>query len=301
MKKNLLIKILVLIIAILLWIQQLLLRSHEAEFHVPIKIINIPNDLALQQLELPVIPVLIKAKGYNLIPINVSNIAFEVDASNYKYGQNKISFSEKNLIYPKRIVLDAIDIEYGDDIFVQLDKLVERQKQIEIEFASSKDEEFFIENKISNAQQRVGIKGPLSILNEIRTIKTEPITQKMVEDSKVTVSLIVPNINVQLLKDKVILDVTHTKIINRTISLIPIKFPETENITIIPQKVSVMVRGPEELVEKMDVNSITASLEINKIRKGFTGVEFILPSAVKIVEFTPKRIQVIENEEDTGL
>lgn len=296
MKKNLLIKILVLIIAILLWIQQILLRPHEIEFQVPIKLLNIPNDLALQQVELPAITVIIRAKGYDLLSAKISNVAFEINASHYQYGDNQIKLSERDLAYNKRVQLEVIELDLNEAIYVHLDKLVEKQKPIEIEYASSRDEEFFIVNKITNSQQRIGIKGPLSLLDEIKTIKTEPITQKMMVDSKITAALVIPNANVQLLKDKVILDVTHTKIINRTISLIPIKFQETANITIIPQKVSVMVRGPEDLVEKMDLNSIIANLEIDKIRKGFTGVKFELPSGVKIVEFTPKQIQVFENE-----
>jgi len=298
MKKNLLIKILVLIIAILIWLQQVLLRLHEVEFLIPIKLLNIPVSLALQEVELPQIPVLIQAKGFDIISAKISQIAFEIDASNYQYGDNKIKLSERDLVFSKRAQLDVLEIALSNDIYVNLDKLVEKQKPIKVEYVSSKDEEFFIENKIINSQQRVGITGPLSLLNGIKTIKTEPISQKMMIDSKINATLVIPNANVQLLKDKVILEVTHTKIINRTISLIPIKFPETENITIIPQKVSVMLQGPEELVEKIDLNNITATLEIDKVRKGFTGVTFELPAGVKIVEYTPNRIQVIENEEN---
>ena len=300
MKKNLPIKILVLVIAILFWLQQILLRQQEIEFYVPIKLHNIPQNLAIQQIELPLVPVLIKAKGYDLISAKIAKIAFDIDASNYRYGDNQIKILERDLAYSKRIQLDVVDIVLNEEIFVNLDKLAEKQKPIEVSYASSKDEEFFIENKITNSQQRVGVKGPLSLLNEIRTIKTEPITQKMMIDSKINVQLVIPNANVQLLKDKVILEVTHTKIINRTISLIPIKFPETENITIIPQKVSIMIRGPEEIVEPMNKNSINAVLEIDDVHKGFTGVAFELPFGVKLVEYTPKRIQVIENEENSS-
>jgi len=179
---------------------------------------------------------------------------------------------------------------------VSMDKLVEKKKPINIQYASAKDEEFFIENKIINTQQRVTIKGPLAIISEIKNIKTQKISKKMVVNNKLNVSLINPHENIQLLKDIVVLEITQTKIVNKTISLIPIKFPESENITIIPQKVSVMVRGPEELVEKLDINTITANLELGKIRKNFTDVSFELPSGIKIVEFTPKKIQVIRNE-----
>jgi len=296
MKKNLLIKVLVLLIAILLWAQQILLRTHTVVLEVPIQLLNIPSDLAVEQIELPKIPVKVRAKGLDIVSAKISQVSINIDASNFLYGKNRIRFSEKNISYSNRIQLNIIEIQEDSNLQVSMDKLVEKKKPISIQYASAKDEEFFIENKIINAQQKVTLKGPLAIISEIKDVKTQEITPKMVVDNKVNAALVTPHESIQLLKDMVVLEVTQTKIINKTISLIPIKFPESENITIIPQKISVMVRGPEELVEKLDNSTIIANLELGKIRKNFTGVVFELPSGVKIVEFTPKKIQVIRNE-----
>ena len=296
MKNNLLIKVLVLLIAVLLWAQQILLRTHTVVLDVPIQLINIPEDLAIEQIELPKIPVKVRGKGLDIISANISKVTIDVDASNFLYGKNRIRFDEKNINYSDRIHLFIVEMQDDSNLQVSMDKLVEKKKPISIQFASAKDEEFFIENKIINTQQRVTLKGPLALVSEIKNIKTQKISKKMVVDNKLNVSLINPHENIQLLKDTIVLEITQTKIANKTISLIPIKFPDSENITIIPQKVSVMVRGPEELVEKLDINTITANLELGKIRKNFTDVSFELPSGIKIVEFTPKKIQVIRNE-----
>ncbi len=296
MKNNLLIKVLVLLIAVLLWAQQILLRTHTVVLDVPIQLINIPEDLAIEQIELPKIPVKVRGKGLDIISANISKVTIDVDASNFLYGKNRIRFGEKNINYSDRIHLIIVEMQDDSNLQVSMDKLVEKKKPISIQFASAKDEEFFIENKIINTQQRVTLKGPLALVSEIKNIKTQKISKKMVVDNKLNVSLINPHENIQLLKDTIVLEITQTKIVNKTISLIPIKFPDSENITIIPQKVSVMVRGPEELVEKLDINTITANLELGKIRKNFTDVSFELPSGIKIVEFTPKKIQVIRNE-----
>ena len=296
MKNNLLIKVLVILIAVLLWLQQILLRTHTVNLDVPIQLINLPADLAIEQIELPRIPIKIKAKGLDIISAKVSHVTIDVEASNFLYGKNRIRFSEKNIHYSNRIQLDITEIQGDTNLQVSMDKLVEKKKPISIQYASARDEEFFIENKIINANQRVTLKGPLAIITEIKNVKTQEITKKMVVDGKVSTSLINPHESIQLLKNTVVLEVTQTKIINKTISLIPIEFPESENITIIPQKVSVMIRGPEELVDKLDKSRIIAKLELGKLRKNFTSVSFELPSGVKIVEYTPKRVQVIRNE-----
>ncbi len=295
MGKNLLIKILVLIIAVLLWMQFTLMKIHEEEIPISIKLVNKPHDLVFEE-ELPEIPVHIRAKGMDILFLKLSKAHFEIDAENFKYGKNKLKFTEKNLIYSHRLQLEVLNIDKSGNLNVSMDKLVEKNKAIEIQYASAKDEEFFIENKITNTQQRVTVRGPLAILNAIKTIQTEPISKKMVNDGKLSVWLITPDAKAELLKDRIVFEVTQTKIINRTISLIPIKFPETENISIIPQKVSIMVRGPKEIVEKLDNTSIIANINLAKVRKGFTEVKFEVPAGVRIIEYTPKKIQVIENK-----
>jgi hypothetical protein len=250
----------------------------------------------LLEEELPEIPVHIRAKGMDILFLKLSKTHFEIDAENFKYGKNKLKFTEKNLVYSHRLQLQVLNIDKSGNLNVNMDKLVEKNKSIKIQYTSAKDEEFFIENKITNTQQRVTVKGPLAILNAIKTIQTEPISKKMVKNGKLSVLLITPDSKAELLKDRIVFEVTQTKIINRTISLIPIKFPETKNISIIPQKVSVMVRGPKELVEKLDNTSIIASLNLSKVRKGFTEVKFEVPAGIRIIEYTPKKIQVIENK-----
>lgn len=296
MKNNLLIKLLVLLIAILLWIQQVMARTHTISLDIPIQLLNIPADLSIENFERTQIPVKVRAKGMDIISASLSQVSIDVDASNYLYGKNKVWFTEKNIHYSDRIQLDIIEIQNDRDLLVVMDKIAEKTKPVTIEYASAKDEEFFIENKIINDQQVVTIIGPLAVLSEIDQIKTEPISRKMVADGKMTVSLIKPFENVRFQEDEIVFELTQTKIINKTISLIPIKYPETAGISIIPQKVSLMVQGPQELVEKLNNSNIEANLETSKIRKGYTGVSFNLPSGIKIVEYTPQRIQIIQND-----
>lgn len=296
MRNNLLIKILVLIIAILLWVQQTLQKNHEIEINLPIILKNLPAQYTVEQSEFPEITVSIKAKGFDLLFSRLSQLNFEVDASNFRYGKNQIILSKKNINYPKRANLDILNINYDNDLFVNVDKVVEKMKPVEIVFATADDESFFIANKITNEKQRVLVKGPQEIINKIDVIKTEPITQKMISNNKITANLLTPDPKISLDKKQVVFNVTQTKIINKTISLIPIKFPETEKITIIPQKVSVMISGPEDIVENLTNYSFEAHLDLQNIKKGFTGVTFDLPSGVKLIEYTPQRIQVSYNE-----
>ena len=296
MKKNIFIKLLVLFIAIVLWLHQILIKDHSFEVNIPIKLIKTPENLIPDSSRLPQVNVNINATGKDILLFQFSKKFFNVDASHFRYGKNQIDPKTDQLVYSDKIELKLNYIDKTEDFFINMDKLVERTKSLKIQYASANDEEFFIKNKIKDANRKIAIKGPLALLNDVEYIFTNRISSKMIVDGKLTVTLISPDPKIELLQERIEFEITNTKIIQRTISLIPIKYSENENITIIPQKVSVMISGPKEIVEELNLNSITANLNISILKKDFASISFEVPAGVKIIEYTPQRIQVIQND-----
>ncbi len=296
MKTNISIKLLVLFIAIVLWVHQILIKEHTIEVNIPMKLIDTPQNLIPDSSRLPEVTVNISATGKDILLFHFSRKSFQINTSHFRYGKNQINPKTDQLIYSNKIDLKINTIDKTEDFFINMDKLVEREKLLKIQFASANDEEFFIKNKIKNEKRKITLKGPLALLNEVEYIFTKKISSKMIEDGKLTAELISPDPKIELLNGKIEFEITNTKIIQRTISLIPIKYLETENITIIPQKVSVMVSGPKEIVEQLNTSSIIANLNTSILKKDFANVSFEVPSGVKIIEYTPQRIQVIQND-----
>ena len=296
MKNNIFIKLLVLFIAIVLWLHQILIKTHSMEINVPIKLIKTPQNLIPDSSRLPEITIEINATGKDILIFQLSKKFFHIDTSHFRYGKNQIDLKADQLVYSDKIEINIDSIDKTEDFFINMDKLVERSKPLNIQYASANDEEFFIKNKIKDANRKINIKGPLALLNDIDYINTKEISSKMIIDGKLIANLISPDPKIVLLQERVEFEIANTKIIQRTISLIPIKYSETENITIIPQKVSVMVSGPKEIIEQLDINSIVANLNTSILKKDFANVSFEVPSGVKIVEYTPQRIQVIQND-----
>ncbi|MBN2460302.1 MAG: YbbR-like domain-containing protein [Candidatus Cloacimonetes bacterium] len=302
MHSNLFLKILVVVIAALLWLQQALLKDHTAEIHVPLSFLNLPDELVLKDDNIRNLPVLMEGRGLDFILLKFSSITFIIDAADYKYGRNKLLISENDLNFPERIKLGVKKIDQDLIRYINCDRLVESSKPIELIYASAAEEEYFIRNKINDAQQKVSIKGPKSIVDDLGAIKTKKITQKMVKDGLLTIELVVPDNRIQLLQPTITFDVTSTRLVNQIISLIPIEYPLNLNITIIPQKVSVMLRGPEDLLNKLTSDSIRAYINPNDIKKAlntrnkFVEVNFVIPSGIKLLEHTPQNIQILEND-----
>jgi len=297
MSKNLLLKIIVLLVAAVLWLQLILLQEHVESFKIPITLVNLPAKLVPDQETLPEIPITIKGKGIDLLYLQLSGVTFEVDASELKYGENKLLLNSNNLAKPKRIKIELQEVAAGEDIYVNLDKVIERKKSIELQYESAEDDEFFTNYKIQITGIKVAVSGPSSLVNKVKSIKTEELSRNGVVNDKIRVNLLKPDARLQLQKEQLNLEIMESRIITKTISLIPITFPHTLGISIIPQKVTVMISGPEDILQKVDKNAIKAQLDINNIHKlDYTGILFELPTGTKIQEYTPSRIQVIKND-----
>ncbi|MBN1948750.1 MAG: YbbR-like domain-containing protein [Candidatus Cloacimonetes bacterium] len=302
MKRNFLLKLLVFLLAVFLWFQQVLLREHTQEVPVPIHFVDIPSDLVLVNNDHPRITILFQGRGLDFLVLKLANPYLEINAADFTYGANSFQISVNNLENEGKLEAQIEPGQLADITAVWMDRIVEEKKPIKIIFASAGDEEFFIKNKIDNPQEKVDLKGPASILNDIAEIQTEPVSQKMLKSGKITAKLIPPDNRVQLLNKNVILEVTQSQVVTRTISLIPVSYPLEMNISIIPQKVSVMIRGPKELIDDLETTSIRAYIDPADLRnlksgkKHFAPVSFALPAGVKLVEYTPQQIQVILND-----
>ncbi len=297
MRRNISIKILVILIAVVLWFQQVLLKSHTEEILIPIRFNNIPENLVVLEENIKEIPVTINTRGMDFLIMKLSQVYFEIDAGKFKYGNNFIQVNDQNLHHSDRITLDIKKINSSKNTIIETDKLIKKRIPIQIQYDTFKDEEFFLQNKIINSSQKIEVEGPQAILNKYKLIRTKKISRKMIKDNKLTVALITPEPKMNLEKDHISLEITQSKMVTKTISLIPVRYPLNKNISIIPQKVSAMVRGPEDILEKLTNKNVSASIEEGKIDKNdFVRVKFSLPAGVKLVEYTPQKIQVIRDK-----
>ena len=297
MKENLSLKILVLLISIFLWLQQTLLEDQTATLLVPIKLVNLPNDLVKEANSISSVPVKIVARGTDIFLTKALGAYFKIDAKDFRYGKNLLNISLSNLVLPEHFNITINKLTVGNDFTISTDRMVTKSKYVHINYASAKDIEFFLENRINESRIKAKVRGPMSIVKPIKIIETEKISRKMLKNDKIVIRLLPPNEEVTLLNPVINLTVKQQKLINKTLSLIPIEFSHDKNITIIPQKVTFMVRGPENIVNNLKNSSITPFIKDSNLKKdGFADINFQIPPGLKVIDYTPRKVQVIINE-----
>lgn len=301
MKKNVTARLLALLIALFFWVQQGLLREQQEIVKLPVQFKNIPTELLVIEPVNPYLPIFFKGRGLNFLLLKMKNAHIEIDTENYGFGRTEYDITNNDLVNLDRLEMIPEKSEFKGLNYVLLDRTIEKNKKIELIYQHSKDKDYFYKYKDLEMDLFVLLKGPQSIINDIKTIKTEPISQKMFDNGKLSLRLINPDKRLLFDTNIITLNLTQERLVSKTISLISITYPVDQQITIIPQKVSIMIKGPQNIVEKLEKKDIEAYLDskdLRKIKPGKEvqlGVKFILPKGVKMLEYTPAKIQVIKN------
>ncbi len=294
MSKNIWLKILAIFIAIIIWLQQILLSEQVTELNIPIQFINIPHNLILANKKVITIPVIFSGKGKDMILLKFSNTYFEINAIDFKYWNNLLKISDQDIRIPDYILAEVKKINIQKNILIKLDRIIETQKKIVLRYNSTEDMQFFAKQKIIVEPDFVSIKGPEILLKPLKNIETEFISRKDMRNNKMEVLLKNPSNEISLLDEKVSIYLKKTENKKKLFSLIPISFPHNKNLNIIPSKASILIEGPEKLINSLNPKSIDVSLDDKKLKPNtFVGLKISVPAGFEIIEYTPIKVQII--------
>lgn len=282
-------------LSIFLWMQLQLTKSHTQIIDIPVKIINVPQDNYIVDQSDNVIPIEFRGKGINLIKAIFDKPMVVIDVKKYNDYENKLQINEDMLVYTEKndIAFQSID---GNSIFeFKIDKFQEDAKTIFLNYKSAEDREYFLKNEVSITPQKVQVFGPGAELREIKAIYSKPISVSDLSKGKLEIELLKPE-NVQLHTQTVVVQVEESEIVEKYLTLIPITIPQDFEKTIVPQKVSVLIKGPQKIIKNIEASDIIARLKKGFLDKEYADIDFKLPENIELIDYSPEKVRIIENE-----
>ncbi|MCF7919671.1 MAG: hypothetical protein K9N06_07135 [Candidatus Cloacimonetes bacterium] len=291
MKKNLWIWLAAVFFAVLLWLQNVLLSEHEAVIYFPLRIDSQPADLVLSGNPNPRIGVTFKTKGINILVFQNLKAEYVVQGNQLEYGANSLHLSLKKLECSSRMREYITGFEQKVKL-IQMDRIVSDMKPVVVNYLSREDEEYFQKNPFSKNSTMVEVKGASKILNNLSGIQTEKVNRKLLQNGEMSVRLLRPSPDIELLEDKIILTLSGESDIIKTISLVPIIYSQSAGYSISPQKVTVKVAGESAVLAGVTRDDIRIELVVGD-NPDFASLKFTLPPGIKIQEYTPERVRII--------
>ena len=169
-------KLLSLVLAFALWLFVTGEKDDEVILHVPIKILNMPQHLAM--LGEPPKTVQVRFAGSrSLLPFLFrEDLQLKVDGSSLKPGKNPLDLRYADINLSRGIVVKAIDPE---KVTVVLDERIERIVRVVPELGGTPGGASLKVVDVSPPIARLS--GPKSLVGEVSIVHTQPIQQAMSE------------------------------------------------------------------------------------------------------------------------
>lgn len=282
-------KILALFIAVLLWLQSVLVSEHKAVVNLPIVLLNNPDNLSIKE-QPESIPFLVQGKGIEILKLIMTDLKVSVDASQIRPGQDILSISDYTLNIPDNIDLVMIGPVGNEDIRISAETKREKRVPINLSFENEQVRLEFSRKSLQMSPEFVNISGPSHIIDNIRSLNTEDLGRRHLGQASFKVELSIPSNNISTDVEEVRILVSSNQIVTRVMNNIIL--PERPGQRFFPSRVTVKLSGDRQDLDSLRSSSIQTMLAPIADSQGFYTVSIQVPEGITLIDVTPDKVRV---------
>lgn len=292
MKNNLGFKILAVVIALIIWVQLNLLKEQSITMNIPLRIINVPENLYVDKSEIIKLKLQVYGAGIDVLSYYLSNPHIDYDASVMMVGRNALA-EEKIIPFLRRYNnLKFALLEEVDRINIIAERIVQKTVTVHIDFDSIEAKEYFAAQQLELSEKSILLSGPVADIRNIEHATTEPISVAMIKGNK--------KVRFEMGTSKVLVIPPHLSFVKneqplttKTFVNIEIDNPDN-NIVMFPSSVAVIIEGNKDIIETIKSSDIQA--RVNRLNS-VVEVRLLNHTNVDIIDFTPRTV-ILKAKED---
>jgi YbbR domain-containing protein len=299
MKKKLPIIIISVIFSIVLWVSISLSNDYYATFRVPLKLVNFPDGYT-NGSQLPnYISVKLRGKGWKLAALKLgreSDYTVSAGSDSGKKSVNLYNYSIDNQWLSSDI--EIINIT-PDTLSFDVEKIVSKRVEIVPDLNLNFKPGFGLASEMVLAPESTWVFGPKSKIKKIRGIPTRKVTLSNLDDKaeeKVSLKNIA-GLNYSNSNIDVILDVQ--KIVDKNFDNLLVDIidvPADRSVILLPNKISVGLRGGVDVLAKLDNGKIKAHINYREVvldTLGSIAPQVDLPENTFLLYIKPEKLRYI--------
>ncbi len=301
LKNHFPVKVGLFMVATLLWFLVVTERSYEYVLEIPINVERLSPDKCLAKPIVEFAGVKVQAHGKSLMRLRlISKSYLRLDLASIK---------DKQVIYPNTDMvemssgLDVVPLEvmYPDSISIVLDDYVEVQLPIRPQIRTIPTAGYTIAGHIELDPSTVLMSGPRSKISKFKGIESTPVEMVGIRrNTAVILDLILPDLfGISVIPEKVSALVRIERLGERTVVNVPIKIknPPSRRIVVIqPSSIDVSINGGVSVIAELTKDDINVWVEYNDFHQSVGGrVKVYLDSAkpIEIIKYEPEEVKLI--------
>ncbi|MBK7868025.1 MAG: hypothetical protein IPJ75_14200 [Ignavibacteriales bacterium] len=299
MKQNLPSILISLLLAAGAWIFITLSGDFYLTSKIPVVYSNLPPDLIVDHSLPREIEVKLKGQGWKFISFYFDSdkrFTIPISKDSINSGVYLANLLDENSWLSAEFGIIDIQPPY---LSIKTEKVEISQRNVVPELALQFEQGFGLADKIKITPSSVRVRGSAKLVSEIRQIKTVRTTFKGLKE-KMIIEVNLEGIKgVEIYPQKVTLEIDVQKIADREIEGVKITVldkPEGKEVVLVPDEVTVVIRGGIERIGLIKPEEVKALLNYNEMIRDSSGTtipNIILPDNVSFVDVKPARIRYI--------
>ena len=298
-KKNLHIIIISIIFSIILWVSISLSNDYYATFKIPLKLVNFPEGYTIGSKIPDYISVKLKGEGWKLAVLKLGRETNYVVTAGKETGKRFINLY--NYLVDNQWLssdIEVIDIS-PDTLSYDVEKIASTNAEIIPNINLNFKPGFGLATPMTIKPETTIVFGPVSKIKNLRAVTTEKLSLNNLDDKvdeKVPLEKI-PEMSFSSSNVNVILDVQ--KIVDKNFDNLDVKIidvPSDRNVVLLPNKISVGLRGGVDVLAKLDNSQISASVNYREVvldTLGSVAPKISLPGNTSLIYIKPERLRYI--------
>lgn len=289
--------------ALLLWFHVATDRSYEYAVTFPLEIVNVPSHFVLAERLPDQVQVKVRGKGKELLKLLLAERqSLRIDAKELKTQETTYVIKPGQIPIPEGLELQVTDIVSPQELKIKLDHLVEKRVRVEADVTILPKDGFARAGELHYNPKEVVISGPKAWVDGLTAVHTE---RKIIENADASISGVVdlvapPGYNIHLSSKNVNFSADIQKAKEKAISNLQVELsnvPKHREIASLPDNVSVIISGPESLIDQMSADEIKVVVDCAGTGKGEQTklpVLIRLPSGVSLNRVEPDSVEITE-------
>lgn len=275
-----------LLLSLLIWWHTAATRVQTSIVFLPIEYINLPDGILISQLPAKN-RFRIVAKGYDILKLKLSSYHVQFEAS---------ALSKDNQILDNRFYIFNDLTEYNIDLIepfldnIQVETLptITSNVNVELNFANNESRQLFNDRMYKLIQNEINIRGPERLVRSILSVKTQPVSASMLNKSKISISLVAPAKQIELLTPSVDIVRMDEQAVTRVITRVRIN--AQAGYDFFPRELTVRIRGLASLVNSLNNRDITAELVVSEQKDNEIPVSIKTPADIEVLDYSPQKV-----------
>jgi len=289
-----------------IWFGVVSREEAKADIELPVRVINLQDNMALVYPLLPTIHAQLEGKAISLIHLKLNRSArIEVDLKNMPLGYSKIPSERISFISPSITNINMQRIRQPNSLSVELDTRIEQKVPVQSRVKTQAAPGFTFLNTPEIVPDSVYISGARTTVAKITQIPTE---ETSITDLKWNYSL---PVKLDLSELRSIVDIADTTVFlqvqiepldHKIFYDIPVRLIGSfnrEDYSLSPSKANVEVSGGKDLLSKIEAQDINLYIEFSRFSiegEDELGPTVHISHSVTNWQILPEKFRLVENE-----